>query len=128
MTGPHAGKTALIPRICLHLESTRFPFILERRQFLLKVCYAMTINKSQGQTLATVGVYLKKSIFSHGQLYVAFSRVTLKQGLRILIEDEDDHCTNQTQNIVYREIFAALQPNGNDHYTLCGLLPFSGAS
>lgn len=112
MTGPHAGKTALIPRICLHLESTRFPFILERRQFLLKVCYAMTINKSQGQTLATVGVYLKKSIFSHGQLYVAFSRVTLKQGLRILIEDEDDHCTNQTQNIVYREIFAVLQPNG----------------
>ena len=35
----------------------------------------MTINKSQGQTLQNVGVWLNDTCFAHGQLYVAMSRV-----------------------------------------------------
>jgi ATP-dependent DNA helicase PIF1 len=46
----------------------------------------MTINKSQGQTLSTVGVYLQKPVFTHGQLYIAISRVISKDGLKILID------------------------------------------
>jgi len=43
-----------------------WPFKYIRRQFLIIVSYAMTINKSQGQTLDSVGLYLPKSVFSHG--------------------------------------------------------------
>ena len=68
----------------------------------------MTINKSQGQTLSKVGLYLPRPYFTHGQLYVAISRVTTKQGLKILILDEDGKVSNTTTNVVYKEIFENL--------------------
>jgi hypothetical protein len=35
--------------------------------------------------------------------------VTSKKGLKILIEDGEDDCGCYTKNIVYSEVFAALQ-------------------
>jgi hypothetical protein len=44
-------------------------------QFPLQLCYAMTIDKSQGETFTgKVGLYLNDGVFSHGQLYVALTR------------------------------------------------------
>ena len=45
----------------------------------------MTINKAQGQTFDKVGLYLQDACFSHGQLYVALSRVRRRQNLKIRI-------------------------------------------
>ena len=44
----------------------------------------MTVNKSQGQTILNVGVYLPAPVFSHGQLYVAMSRATSRTNIKIL--------------------------------------------
>ena len=44
----------------------------------------MTVNKSQGQTIPNVGVYLPDPVFSHGQLYVAMSRATARTNIKIL--------------------------------------------
>jgi ATP-dependent DNA helicase PIF1 len=60
------GAKAYIPRIITTSVETICPFKLSCRQFPIKVPYAMTLNKSQGQTLSTVGVYLLSPVFSHG--------------------------------------------------------------
>jgi ATP-dependent DNA helicase PIF1 len=102
------GEEVFIPRIALNTTGVKWPFTLQRRQFPIRICYAMTINKSQGQTLSTVGLYLDKPVFMHGQLYVAVSRVTSRSGLRILIENTDGSCGSQTRNVVYREVLRVI--------------------
>ncbi|CAN0920589.1 ATP-dependent DNA helicase PIF1 [Linum grandiflorum] len=70
--------------------------------------YAMKINKSQGQTLDCVGLSLPKSVFSHGQLYVALSRVRSASGFHVLICGPNSFEKYMTRNIVYQEIFETL--------------------
>ncbi|KAL8481014.1 hypothetical protein ACS0TY_026977 [Phlomoides rotata] len=68
----------------------------------------MTINKSQRQSISIVGVYLLKSVFTHGQLYVATSRVKSKSGLKFLCLDPNERPCTHTTNVVYKEVFRNL--------------------
>ncbi|KAK6158896.1 hypothetical protein DH2020_006210 [Rehmannia glutinosa] len=108
LTGNNLGQKVLIPRLTITPSDPRLPFKFQRRQFPLIVSYAMTINKSQGQSLSHVGLLLKKSVFSHDQLYVAVSRVTNHKGLKILTCEDENKCSNKTTNVVYKEVFRNL--------------------
>ena len=55
----HRGKRVFIPRIIHTPSSSQVPFKLERKQFPLRVCFAITINKAQGQSVTYVGLNMK---------------------------------------------------------------------
>merc|ERR1712023_47371 len=85
------------------------PFKFQRKQFPIRLAFAMTINKSQGQTFDRVGLLLDRPCFSHGQLYVAMSRVRNKDSLKINIvpgtNDQGKHRRKYyTKNVVYTNI------------------------
>ncbi|CAH1724191.1 unnamed protein product [Aphis gossypii] len=96
ITGSARGDIVLIPRI--PMIPTDYPFELKRIQFPLEVCFAMTINKSQGQSLSMTGIDLRVECFSHGQFYITCSRVSSASSLVILAPK------GSTKNTVYKEL------------------------
>jgi hypothetical protein len=107
----NCGDIVLIPRVDLAPSDTSLPFILKRRQFPIIPAYAITINKSQGQTFDHVGIDLQTAVFSHGQLYVALSRSRNRDNVRVRIEPNPQQGQllkdgrQFTRNIVFSEVF-----------------------
>lgn len=103
MDGEREGTCVTIPRIDLCFQpkqSSEFKFL--RRQFPVRLAFAMTISKAQGQTFDRVGLALYSPVFNHGQLYVALSRVGASD--RILVLFPPDSTDHEVDNIVWREI------------------------
>ena len=95
LTGCAKGEDVFILRIPLIPTDLAFDF--KRVQFPVRLAFAMTINKAHGQTLKVAGINLEKPCFSHGQLYVACSRVGSPQNLFIFAPE------GKTKNIVYQK-------------------------
>jgi len=96
-----------LPRITMSpSDDISLPFKMRRKQFPIRLSFAMTINKAQGQTIPNVGIYLPEPVFSHGQLYVALSRGVSRQTTRILLKPNKvlDSTSKSTKNIVYKDV------------------------
>ncbi|XP_075428712.1 ATP-dependent DNA helicase Pif1-like [Ascaphus truei] len=95
LTGNAKGQDVYIPRI--PLIPTDIPFTFKRLQFPIRLAFAITINKAQGQSIKCTGINLESPCFSHGQLYVACSRVGSPKELYIFAP------TGTTKNVVYKQ-------------------------
>ncbi|XP_059169815.1 uncharacterized protein LOC131951424 [Physella acuta] len=95
LTGKFKGEHVLLPRI--PMIPTDMPFDFKRLQFPVRLAFAMTINKAQGQSLQVCGLNLQNPCFSHGQLYVACSRVGKSSDLYVYVPED------KTKNIVYQQ-------------------------
>jgi PIF1-like helicase len=103
--GKFGGNIVFIPRITIH-PSEEMPVPISRHQFPVRLAFAMTINKAQGQSVAIVGLDLRSAVFSHGQLYVALSRCTSKDRIKVLLSEG-----SETPNIVYSEVLNGIVDN-----------------
>ena len=102
LTGDNRGSIVFLNRITLYSEN-EYPFSFSRRQFPVKLAFAMTINKAQGQTFRKIGIDLRRDVFSHGHLYVALSRVRSWSSLKIYLGNQR---TNRlVKNYVYKELY-----------------------
>ena len=94
LTGCAKGEDVFIPRI--PLIPSDMPFEFKRLQFPVRLAFAMSINEAQGQSLKIAGINLETPCFSHGQLYVACSRVGTGKNWYVFAPDA------KTTNVVYQ--------------------------
>ena len=121
LTGRCRGDSVSLPRICCDSSADgELPFAFRRYQFPVRLAWFMTINKSQGQEFrARVGIHLSRPVFAHGQLYVALSRATTSNTVKVHIEEYEA----EQSHIVINDVAHASTLNVvNRHYLADGSL------
>ena len=58
-------------------------------------------NKSQGQSVKSVGTHFQTPVFTHGQFYIAMSRCTFANGVKFLFPEYST--SSVTKNIAFPE-------------------------
>ena len=94
------GDSCLIPWVKLISIDEHLPFHLHQHQFPLALSFAVMINKSQGQSFSTIGIDLHVPAFTHGQIYVAFSRGWSRKMVKCVLNESS---VLHTKNVVFKE-------------------------
>ena len=107
-------KILILIQILCHYGGKNFPFELTRLQFPLKIAFALTINRAQGQSAQKCGILLPKNFWTYGQVYVAFS--CCGNPHNIFVWAEQSHfkdCQGRLElgkkyikNVVYKEVLS----------------------
>lgn len=87
LSGPRKDQEFTFSRVKFY-PSEQDTHRIQRFQFPFRLAFAMTINKSQGQTFDKIGILLRTPVFSHGQLYVAVSRVRNFESVSFMVETQ----------------------------------------
>ena len=106
------NKVLILPRIPMRYGGKQFQFGLTGNQFLLKVTFALIMDsaQAQGQSAAKCGILLPKSVWTHGQMYVAFSRCGNPNNICVWAEQEQfaerGYCSDKkyVKNVVFHQI------------------------
>ena len=80
-----------------------------RKQFPLRLSYAITVNKSQGQEYERVLYDVREDAFAHGHTYVAFSRSKRYDTLKLYCGEENiqNNCPF-VLNVVYKDLISSI--------------------
>ncbi|CAM9308372.1 unnamed protein product [Heterosigma akashiwo] len=125
----HIGELSFMPPVWVPriiFISKPMPFTFRRTQFPVKLAFCLSIDKSQGSTFRKVGIVLPRPVFSHGHLYVGYSRTKSFDCIRVEIlhnaeglpfqdeeekegSEDDQPAAVVTRNIVYKEVFQNLE-------------------
>ncbi|KAL7524716.1 hypothetical protein ACHAWF_001054 [Thalassiosira exigua] len=104
------NKTLILPRIPMRANDYGLPFELKRLQFRVKPAFALTINRAQGQSFDKCGVMLPRSFWTHGQIYVAFSRCGNRNKISVWVDQQEFENLIlppgkvYMMNVVYKEV------------------------
>jgi hypothetical protein len=102
LTGDFAGQKVFIPRISNQPTEDQVAFKFTRRQFSVRLRFAMTFDKSQGQSVKHIRLDLRRPVFTYEQFYVGVSRVTSVSNIKVIWGDKIRQ--PKTQNIVFKEV------------------------
>jgi hypothetical protein len=100
MSDTQNQRVVFIPRYRFKFRMKYGSFQMLRTQFPLRLAYAMTINKAQGQTLEHVLFDCRSEPFSHGHTYVAMSRVRDVNNIKMFISNEQLHMNENTNEMI----------------------------
>jgi hypothetical protein len=106
------------PRV-VYIPRIRFKFSLKyatsfsmlRTQFPLRLAYAMTYNKGQGQTFHKTLLDITTAPFAHGHFYVGNSRVRSSANVRFYLEEPKDTFE------VWENYYTDPKPCDGHHFT-----------
>jgi ATP-dependent DNA helicase PIF1 len=87
-------------------------FGFKRLQFPVRLAFAMTINKAEEKLLQVCGLNFKNPCFSHGQLYIACSRVGKPSDLFVYTPE------GKTKNIGHSKALQKTQLKRNNEFHL----------
>lgn len=110
---PYTLKVQTLDDASVHwLPRITFKFItwqgvaVERVQFPVRLCFAVTVHRAQGQTVDRMCFDLRRHPFAHGHLYVGLSRVRKSADMLILTTDDrvDENGYAKVCNVVFKSL------------------------
>ena len=112
LTGNSAGSIELLLQQVFTItpEASGLPFTIKRKQYPIIPAYCLSVHKAQGQTIRSCGLIFESDPFTHGQLYVALSRVSSWQSLYIMM--------HQGQTSIHNVVLKYLLPSATNNVNI----------